>query len=301
MGEKTGIQWTDHTFNPVWGCTRVSQGCVHCYAETFANRMGVGWGPRADRRTFGDKHWSEPLKWNRQAVATGKRRKVFCGSMCDIFEDHPITAAQLPRLMQLIYATPMLDWLLLTKRPHRAARYLSAWLAEQDGPESPAGTVKPSWWLGTSIEDQPTADERLVQLFNAPASLYFASYEPALAGVDLGMYLSRRGLMGFDSLPGLEWVIVGGESGAGARPFDLAWAREAIRKCRIARVPVFIKQMGAKPYDGFLSTSELLDYPAPRNGGEPVRRRLVLRDHKGDDMAEWPPDLRIREFPEVRA
>ena len=122
MGENSGIEWTHHTFNPWWGCIKVSDGCKHCYAETLSERFSKNiWGPAAttDRRTFGEKHWNDPLRWNRKAEQEGIRYRVFCGSMCDWAEDHPVAEQERLKLWPLIQQTPRLDWLLLTKRPER--------------------------------------------------------------------------------------------------------------------------------------------------------------------------------------
>ncbi|HEY2512934.1 MAG TPA: DUF5131 family protein, partial [Polyangiaceae bacterium] len=118
MVANSKIQWTDHTFNPWWGCQRVSPGCEHCYAEAFAKRTGHGvWGPTAQRRFFGEAHWKEPLKWNEAAKRSGQRARVFCASMADVFEDRWELEPHRARLAGLIRVTPHLDWLLLTKRP----------------------------------------------------------------------------------------------------------------------------------------------------------------------------------------
>jgi len=118
MGKDSKIEWTHHTFNPWWGCVKVSPGCEHCYAEAFAKRVGKKvWGAQSDRRFFGDPHWREPLKWHDEAVITGERRRVFCASMADVFEDRDELIPHRIRLFQLIANTPKLDWLLLTKRP----------------------------------------------------------------------------------------------------------------------------------------------------------------------------------------
>lgn len=111
MGEQTEISWTDHSFNPWWGCTRVSPGCQHCYAEAFSKRTGNDvWGKDNDRRFFGDKHWAEPIRWNARAEITARRERVFCASMADVFEDRRDLDAPRQRLWELIVATPMLDW-----------------------------------------------------------------------------------------------------------------------------------------------------------------------------------------------
>src|SRR5258707_547906 len=118
MSQQSAIEWTDHTYNPWWGCTKISAGCDHCYADTLSTRYGHDvWGPDAPRRFFGDKHWAEPIKWDRDAAAAGVRRRVFCGSMCDWAEGRHDQAEARTRLFALIEATPNLDWQLLTKRP----------------------------------------------------------------------------------------------------------------------------------------------------------------------------------------
>jgi protein gp37 len=144
MPQDTGISWTNHTFNIVWGCTKVSQGCKHCYAEPIAAKQGFDvWGLGKDRRTFGEAYWKKPLAWNRAAEKAGVPARVFCSSMCDVFEDHPTTIAELEKLWPLIRQTPWLQWQLLTKRPERIAQSLPAdW-----------GQGYSNVWLGTSIEN----------------------------------------------------------------------------------------------------------------------------------------------------
>lgn len=118
MAKNSSIEWTDHTFNPWWGCAGVSPGCDNCYAEAWAKRVGEDiWGARKPRRFFGEKHWCEPLKWNDEAQKQGHRRRVFCASMADVFELRSDLDPWRDRLWVLIDQTPWLDWLLLTKRP----------------------------------------------------------------------------------------------------------------------------------------------------------------------------------------
>src|SRR4051812_16427350 len=145
MGMNSKIEWTHHTFNPWWGCVRISPACKHCYAETWAKRVGMNelWGKEAPRRFFTDAHWKEPLKWNREAMLAGERRRVFCASMADVFEDRADLNQTRERLWGLIEATPHLDWLLLTKRI-RHVRKLSPW----------KGKWPSNIWLGTSTENQ---------------------------------------------------------------------------------------------------------------------------------------------------
>lgn len=227
MGMETGISWTDHTFNIVWGCEKVSPACDNCYAEVFAHRMGLDiWDDKktgktgTPRRTFGEKHWNEPIRWNKKAVKEQKRHRVFCGSMCDIFEDHPQVIAELLKLWPLIKATPMLDWQLLTKRPHRIAQSLPAdW-----GPNGYDNV-----WLGTTVESNQYV-KRATQLTSNPAKVHFISYEPALGPLDKL------------DLDDIEWVIYGGESGAHRRPEDLDWARDMKTRCEVHGTAFWFKQ-----------------------------------------------------------
>jgi protein gp37 len=214
MGERSKIAWTDHTFNPWWGCTKISAGCKHCYAEAFAKRFGVRWGHDCQRRLFGEKHWLEPLKWNFRASKTGVRERVFSGSMCDVFEeDRPRPAAV--ELAHLIGATPYLDWLLLTKRPHVAAICRDF--------------HRPNVWMGTTVEDQ-AALGRISALRRISVPVHFLSCEPLLE--DLGEL----------DLSGFNWVIVGCESGPGARPMHLDWVRRLRDQAQEAEACFFFKQ-----------------------------------------------------------
>jgi protein gp37 len=246
MGETTGIAWCDHTFNPWWGCAHVSPGCVNCYAETLAKRYGNDvWGKSTDRRFFGDKHWNEPLIWNRKAEAAGVRRRVFCGSMMDVFEDRPDLDAPRGQLIRLIAATPSLDWLLLTKRPENA--YLLH-VAE------PARPWPPNVWLGVSVEDQRRADERIPKLLAIPAAVRFLSCEPLLGPIylnDCGGISALDDTFDYFGGPGggtgcphptVDWVIVGGESGPGRRPMESEWTRSIWEQCQEAKVAFFGKQ-----------------------------------------------------------
>lgn len=223
MGQQSTIEWTDHTFNPWWGCTKVSPGCTHCYAETWSERYGHDiWGPRKSRRTFSEHHWQDPLRWNRSATQQGHRMRVFCASMADVFEDNPSIESERRRLWSLIAETPMLDWLLLTKRPENMLRF-TPW--------------KDSWpsnvWAMTSVENQEYADERIPVLSQVPAIVRGLSVEPLLGPVDLRPWLDH-----------IQWVIVGGESGREARPINPLWVRNIRDQCLAANVPFFFKQWG---------------------------------------------------------
>lgn len=229
MGETTEIRWTDSTFNPWWGCARVSEACQHCYAESWAKRFGVEWGKKAERRTFGDKHWNEPFRWNRQAESAGVRRLVFCASMADVFEDHPELPPERERLWGLIAATPALTWQLLTKRPENIlAMVPKAWL----------GSWPANVWAGTTVETQRWADERLPILAAVPAPVRFASCEPLFGHLNMSDHLSYEGS------PGVNWVIAGGESGPKAQPSHPNWFRNLRDTCAAMNVPFLFKQWG---------------------------------------------------------
>lgn len=230
MGKETSIEWTHHTFNPWWGCVKVSAACDHCYAETWAKRLGENvWGAKSERRFFSDTHWKEPLKWDAEAKAQGVRHRVFCASMADVFENRADLIPHRLRLFELIKNTPHLDWLLLTKRIHLVKKQL------------PKGYKFPSnVWLGATVENQASAGKRIKYLleFTSPA-VRFLSCEPLLGPLDISDFL-RKGPLGTK----VDWVIAGGESGSGSRPMEPQWPEDLRRQCSVARVPFHFKQWG---------------------------------------------------------
>jgi protein gp37 len=229
MGQNSKIEWTHHTFNPWWGCVRVSPACKFCYAESWAKRVGVDvWGKDSERRFFSDKHWAEPFKWNQAAHRNGVRRRVFCASMADVFENRRDLDIWRARLWPIIEATPCLDWLLLTKRPQHIGQ-LVPW--HDRWPRN--------IWLGTTAENQKWAAKRLESLMEYPVAVRFASCEPLLGEVDLTRWLAPE-----SSGRGLNWVIAGGESGAKSRPMNPAWASAIRDQCKSAGVPFHFKQWG---------------------------------------------------------
>ena len=242
MGETTKIQWTDHTFNVAWGRTKVSPGCANCYAEKDAHRYGFDvWGKGTERRTFGDKHWAEPLKWNREAAREGRRHRVFCSSMADVFEDHPTIEALLPRLRCLINDTPNLDWQILTKR---AERMLDLW------PVFPVNA-----WAGVSVESNDYI-HRINALRKVDAVIRFVSFEPILGPVTGA------------NLRGIHWAIFGGESQSGARPCDVEWIRGGIAACRHEGAAPFVKQLGRVPMQEIAPNCDALIDLRDRKGGD---------------------------------
>lgn len=339
-----GIAWTDQTWNPTRGCSRVSPGCENCYAERVAARFsGLGQpyhglaimsehGPRWTREVrLVHEHLEDPIRWARP-------RRIFVNSMSDLFHE-ALSNEEIAAVFGVMAATSRHTFQILTKRSKRMRRWFE-WLASL-GPFPRKGQpdiegadalvpwcvdyyynslflvnlgsfVVPSWplpnvWLGVSVEDQARAEERIPDLVRTPAAVRFLSYEPALGPLDLAIEpdatTNRFGLLTCPMCRGwggsltslvptvdgaeqikacsycgstgsaVDWIIIGGESGPGARPFDLAWGRRVVEQCASAGVAAFFKQAGSNPIG------------------------LRLRDRSGGDMAEWPEDLRIREFP----
>lgn len=288
MAENSNIEWCDHTFNPWIGCTKVSPGCAHCYAEAqMDKRLGkVHWGKGQPRQRTSAANWKLPLKWNtavQLALAEWESRyrtsgyqepkprrpRVFCASLADIL-DPEVPAKWLADLLDLIHCTPNLDWLLLTKRPDLWRARMHAVECLGDG-NFDAALLANKWidatdfvpanvWIGTTVEDQQQADERIPALLNIPARVRFLSCEPLLGPVDLENVVDRSGVgehwfsplsLG-DCTPDddewngalVNWVICGGESGPNARPMHPDWARSLRDQCAEAAVPFLFKQWG---------------------------------------------------------
>lgn len=279
MSENSGIQWTDNTFNPWIGCTHVSPGCVNCYAEvnTFTRAQRAKgrelWGAASERHPISEAKWKEVERWERDAAKEGKRVKVFCASLADVFEDRrdldPIRA----RLFALIERTPHLIWQLLTKRPEKVDALIPAAWCQEGWPSNV--------WLGATVEDcaRKSRLDRLRAIDPRPRVL-FASFEPLLQE------------LGHLDLNGIGWAIFGGESGRHARTLDLEWIRGAVVQCKAQDCAVFVKQMGAKPRDTSLCQS-CLDASVCWC----VDSEIKFKDSHGGDWSEWPEDLRVREFP----
>lgn len=261
MARDSKIEWTHHTFNPWWGCERVSPACKNCYAETWAHRLGLDlWRKGAPRRTMSDTYWSQPLSWNKKAANAGRRDRVFCASMADVFEDRADLDEIRVRLWQLIDETPHLDWLLLTKRPHSVEKCV------------PWRTNWPmNVWLGTTVENQRWADKRLPQLLAQPARVHFLSCEPLLGSIDLSRWLSPNHNGRF-----VRWVIAGGESGHRARPMNPEWARTLRDQCERQKVPFHFKQWGSWSPAGQSQDSRKVRL-VPGSDGKPI---AMIRLHK---------------------
>ena len=295
MGKNSHIEWCDHSWNPWIGCTKVSAGCANCYAETmdknrFSRTLGGGtkeepishWGKGAPRYRTKEANWREPLAWNREAKKGGVRSRVFCASAADVF-DAEVPDEWRVDLFELVRLTPHLDWLLLTKRPENVGRGIidSAQLALRGDKMDVYGWLC-KWhhghapdnvWLGTSVEDQKAADERIPVLLQIPAKVRFLSCEPLLGTLALFQYWrdlpTRENPSGaFDQsdcwetwLDGLDWIIGGGESGQNARPCDPEWAQSLRDQCLEAANPpaFFWKQWGEHfPLDQWEHSPDLI-------------------------------------------
>ena len=285
----TKIQWTHapgykgEVWNPVTGCSHVSPGCENCYAERLSHRFGrttLPWGAQhaAQNVQLHPDKLTQPVHWRAP-------RLIFVNSVSDLFHEL-VPDSFLLSVWLAMSMCPEHRFLVLTKRPERMQRFVTG-LQHLPGDHSlfvPAMWPVPNVWLGVSTEDQRRADERIPILLQTPAAVRFVSAEPLLGPVDLSIYLAT----GWDEPPFddlLNWVIVGGESGNGARPMDLAWARGIVQQCAAAEVPVFVKQLGAKP----------VTHPPHYPEGQDLL--LLLNDGKGGDPDEWPEDLRIRQWP----
>lgn len=285
MAENTKIEWADHTFSPWTGCTKVSPACDHCYAEGWAKRSGhVKWGSGQPRRRTSDANWRMPLKWNREAERTGVRPRVFCASLADVF-DNEVDPAWRADLFKLIADTQNLNWLLLTKRVGnvmkmanevadmpRTGSHTGHLIAHQWRNGSPPKNV----WLGATVVNQDEADRDIPKLLTVPAAKRFLSIEPMLGPMLLPFERLREwnriALLNQQehAVSRIDWVIVGGESGPGARPMSPDWARSIRDQCEEAGVALFVKQMGGS------------------------------RDKRGE-LFDLPDDLRIREVPHANS
>ena len=338
------IEWTDETWNPVRGCSRVSAGCDNCYAMAQAHRFhgpgqpyegltvlrpgkGVDWAGMA---RLVPEMLEKPMRWR-------KPRRIFVNSMSDLFH-HSLTNEEIAAVFGVMAACPQHTFQVLTKRPERArewfrwldahgtllrslhdARQLECSVYAQKlipGAEwtvaEPDGWPLPNVWLGTSVEDQYTANRRIPELLQCPAALHWVSAEPLLGPLDLTRLTwmvsekhdgpeepehinaltgdMRDGedmfkVLHKEQYPALGWVVVGGESGNKARAFVLEWLVQVLAHCLGAGVPVFVKQLGA------------LAVTADMENGKPIGVRVNLQHSKGGDPSEWPESLRVRELP----
>lgn len=331
------IQWTDHTFNPWEGCTKVSPGCLNCYAETRNKRFadGANWGKGAPRRRTVPSNWRGPVQWNRAAMEAindyethktlhggeahydcPKRPRVFCASLADWLDDE-VPIEWLADLLCLIFDTSFLDWQLLTKRPENWKKRIVEATTFIQGTKCLRDPLNERWfaitgwlinwvdgkapnnvWIGTSVEDQTRANTRVPLMLAIPEEVHFLSCEPLLGAVDLTRVdTTSETDPGFNSLkldPEAEgdldaivnWVIVGGESGANSRQIAVSWIEGLIFQCKANDCPVFVKQLGSRPFHDFAGYL-----------GSNIDRSLHLKHPKGGEIEEWPERFRVREFP----
>ncbi|MBW3512078.1 DUF5131 family protein [Janthinobacterium sp. NKUCC06_STL] len=246
MAETTGISWTDATFNPWIGCAKVSPGCDHCYAEvsTPSRTMKIVWGPQEQRRRTSAGNWNLPLRWDSAHAhffaQHGRRRRVFCASLADVF-DNRADSRWRDELWALVRATPNLDWLILTKRIGNVAGMLPAdW-----------GDGYPNIWLGISVVNQDEVDRDIPKLLARPARVRWLSMEPLLGAVSFQGVLANPNNMGdgTNALELIDWVVVGGESGSGARLLPSGAVERLRDQCGAAGVPFFFKQWGGMTND----------------------------------------------------
>lgn len=318
MGANSHIQWCDATFNPWEGCTKVSEGCKFCYAETRDKRFtgGIHWGKGAPRRRTSAGNWKEPIRWDEAAKwddasrdlagMNEHRPRVFCASLAD-WLDNEVPIEWLAELLALVLKCDNLDWLLLTKRPElwatrieaaqnwhfdRGDRNVAGWLSDWRR----HGIVRTNIWLGTSVEDQKWADIRCPLLLQIPAKVRFLSMEPLLGPVELPPQWLAPAHEGHEPF-GINWVIIGGESGS-HRKFSVDACRAIMGQCRAAGVPVFVKQLGRQPFT-MTEPAGVHSWKNQNMDVPPVFEwnwNLKDRGH-GGNWDEWPEDLRVRELP----
>ncbi len=320
---KTSIEWTHRpgfvgmTWNPIrarrkdngkvgWACTHASTGCLHCYAESINKRWGTGLPfnvPSLDQVEFflDEKTLQEPVR--QKAPAT-----IFVGDMFDLFHEAMSTSFIL-QIFGIMAATPRHTYQLLTKRADRmlyhvgdqsdggfACEVNSEWYSwgKLAGVLNPWSWPLPNVWLGVSVENQKYADERIPLLERTPAAVRFLSVEPQLEEIWI-----EPELMGQTSCGRPNWVICGGESGPGARPFNLAWAESLLKQCQSAGVPFFMKQCGSKPFLKYQTPAMEKNGPGYHVEVSAIHyeRTLHFKDRKGGDPEEWPESLRVRQFP----
>lgn len=299
MAKTTAIAWTRSTFNPWVGCTKVGPGCDNCYAEAvnLRWRAGVNWGPGAPRARTGEANWQTPKHWNAQAAIERRTHlhwqpeqdagfwPVFCASHADVF-DNEVDPAWRADLWRLIRETPELTWQLVTQRaPNIAAMLPPDW-----------GAGYPNVWLLATIVNQKEADRDLPKLLRIPAALHGVSYEPALEAVNWYAFLPFAADHGECSQVGphaVRWIITGGESlqNGNARRFDVQWASDTDTQCMAWNVAHFFKQLGSRA--GSWEQEPVMEGDTPKHYWQPYRTDR----RKGDDPAEFPPDLRHRQFP----
>lgn len=283
---KTKIEWATDTWNPVTGCDKVSAGCANCYAETFSERFRGIPGHHFENgfdlqlrpeMLDAPRHWKKP-------------REIFVCSMSDLFHEG-IPDEYIFKVFMVMAEEVQHTYMVLTKRTKRMAEWCAKWM-----PNGIPGHIR----MGTTVENQRMANERIPFLLQVKAAVRFLSVEPMLEKIDIVFpHVKFAGDTG--TRPMVDWVICGGESGPKARSFNIEWARDLRDQCKAVGVPFFMKQLGRRPYREWHGEG-----PTQTFAGRPVRvtdsfESFVMEDEKGGDMAEWPEDLRVRQFPKKLA
>jgi protein gp37 len=253
MSDNSAIEWTDASWNPVTGCSKVSEGCRNCYAEALSLRFGRSKKPwaaqfAAENVVLHPDRLGYPLKWK-------EPRRIFVNSMSDLFHEN-VPDTFVVKVFDVMRQAPQHTFQVLTKRPERMRELVGRWTEKYALRMLEEGGMACQWplphvWLGTSVEDQKSADARIAKLLETAASVRFLSCEPLLAPINLCQAMSaptdhEHGPTCREWLAGLGWVIVGGESGPRHRPFDLDWARDLRDQCQAAGIPFFFKQVGGR-------------------------------------------------------
>lgn len=296
----SNIEWTTETWNPTVGCSKVSAGCVNCYAIKEAHRLAGNPNPKISdvyrgltERRGGRTEWTGVVKFLPERLDQILRRKApttwFVDSMSDLFHD-AVTDADLSRVFKAIQDTPQHTYQILTKRPERMLNVMSRLSGGDDGvvgidlKRVSSPLVLPNLWLGVSVENQAAADTRIPLLLQTPAAVRFLSCEPLLEEININVEIDNLALLKTTlresgSSVQVDWVIVGGESGSKARPFDLRWGESLVKQCKAAGISVFVKQLGSDPCIGD-------DF-------------WKISNSKGNDFSEFPPSLQVRQFPKL--
>lgn len=348
----SNIEWTGDTWNPIVGCSRISDGCKNCYAETMTKRLAAMGLPKYQGLLNEQGRFNGETRFDEDALLRPLKRKkpttYFVNSMSDLFHGS-IPDEWIDKVFAVMALCPQHTFQVLTKRVDRMREYVTDLYFNENEDEfgdhfdlvashacelvnSPCADFivdldrpLPNVWLGVSTENQEQADARIPYLLDTPAAVRFVSAEPLLSEMDFDSSLGgtqwvggQRGCggthhgNGSPDCPkhlhhhhdtrcknGLDWIIVGGESGAGARPCRVEHIRSIVRQCKAADVPVFVKQLGSNAMG-----SALIDAPPfpcsvemTWNGAGVGSYSVKFNNRKGGDMSEWPEDLRIREMP----
>lgn len=344
MSDQSSIEWTDATWNPTVGCSLIAKGCAHCYAMRMAWRhvlmcKGLGRPCKYDgtvEMTPNGPRWTGVVRLDPDSLSTPlhwkKPRRIFVDSMSDLFHEG-LTDHEIAACFGVMLAAWWHTFQVLTKRPERAARFFTSGVTAFDCVKAardygveigwPGVVINgeivdrslplPNVWIGTSIAEQKDADANIPHLLQVPTAVRFLSCEPLIGPIEFSDVTKRSDAvsqLGKAALDGIHWVIVGGESGHGARPCDVAWVDSVVAQCAAVNVPCFVKQLGARPFvtldeertAGDIESHPMMSWPADSQWSEHDGAAWpLLDDRKGGNWSEWPERLRVRQFPEPLA